>query len=159
MASTKTKQALIESVPAPTPAEPTTNGHRTAPALLPGAMTEDGYYVPAGITRRVDCLLFPGLNLVFLYLPSVAYAFTREDYQVEGVDNPLENECRKMAMYLRGVEGWKFKSVTGQIIPPPDPTDWTTYIPICALRGELGELYGWIVGEGLRAALRAANPN
>ncbi len=124
-------------------------------------MTDDGYYVPTGTTRRVQCPIFPGLDLYFLYLPSVAYAFTREDYWFPGLTekDALQNECRKMAAYLRGVEGWKFKSVTGGVIPPPDPTDWTTYIPICAVRGELGELYPWVVGTGMVSALRAAGGN
>src|SRR6266576_856608 len=132
--ATKSSKAPEASAEAPVVVA---DDRKLLPGFTPGTVTDDGYYVPSGTTRRIECPLFPGLKLTFLYLPSVAFAFTRDDYWLPGVDSPLENACRKMAMYVRGAEGWKFKSVTGDIIPPPDPADWQTYIPICAIRGEL----------------------
>jgi len=132
---------------------------KVLPTALPGTLDDDGYYVATGPTYRVHCTIFPLPDFYVWYLPSVKYALTREDYWLPGVDDALENECRKMQAYVRRFEGWKFKDITGEVIPEPNPDDWTTYKPICALVGPMGELYRWLTGAGLTEALRASSKN
>ncbi|HEY6020572.1 MAG TPA: hypothetical protein VIY48_11985 [Candidatus Paceibacterota bacterium] len=126
-------------------------------AYVPGTVTDDGYYVPVGNIETVECPIIPG-NLKVRYNTSVAFRIVASDYVGPG-ETPVEQECRRLCLFIAGFENWRMKDALGQIVPEPDPHNWESFLCIVAKNGSASELYGWLTGRGLAAALNQSMGN